>query len=92
MSDPFVALEQKDNEQNFLSLCSYVSICENKKMNFAGVLLLTLKNKNYKWLFINLLGLENEYDLVTMFLQYDPFLYKSKYITRYFKKNNLYKK
>lgn len=61
-------------------------------MNFAGVLLIVLKDKKYKWLFLNILDLENEFMLVNLFLQYDPFLYKSKYITRYFKNNKQYKK
>lgn len=92
MIDPYKALEQVDSEHRFLSLCTYISVCENKKMNLANVLLLALKNDRYKWLFLNMLDLENEYDLVKMFLHYDPFLYKSKYITRFFKTFDVYKK
>lgn len=90
--DPFSILERKDSEHNFLCLCSYISICENKKMNLANVLLLSLKEKQYKWLFLNILDVENEFELVKMFLQYDPFLYKSKYITKFFKSYNKYRK
>ena len=90
--DPFAILEKKDNEHNFLCLCSYVSICENKKMNLANVLLLSLKEKHYKWLFLNILDVENEFELVKMFFQYDPFLYKSKYITKFFKQYTKYRK
>ena len=39
-------LEKKDIVHKFLSLCSFVSICENKKLNLANVFLLVLKNKS----------------------------------------------
>ena len=90
MINPFTILEKKDNDHKFLCLCTYVSICENKKMNLANVLLLALKERQYKWLFLNILEVENEFELVKMFLQYDPFLYKSKYITKFFKTYDKY--
>lgn len=92
MNDPFTILERKDNGHKFLCLCTYISICENRKMNLANVLLLTLKEKQYKWLFMNILDIDNEFELVKMFLHYDPFLYKSKYITKFFKTYTKYKK
>mgnify|MGYP003119217825 FL=1 len=91
MSDPFSILEKKDNDHKFLSLCTYVSICENKKMNLANILLLSLKDEQYKWLFLTILEIENEFELVKLFLQYDPFLYKSKYITKFFKAYDKYR-
>ena len=74
--DPFTILEKKDNDHKFLCLCSYVSICENKKMNLANVLLLALKERQYKWLFINILEIENEYELVKMFFNTTHFCIK----------------
>jgi len=76
MMDPFTILEKKDNDHKFLCLCSYVSICENKKMNLANVLLLALKERQYKWLFINILEIENEYELVKMFFNTTHFCIK----------------
>ena len=35
---------------------------------------------------------DSEFELVKMFLQYDPFLYKSKYITKFFKTYDKYRK
>ena len=62
MTDPYSILEKKDSDHKFLCLCSYVSICENKKMNLANVLLLALKEKQYKWIFLNILEVENEFE------------------------------
>ena len=76
MINPFTILEKKDNDHKFLCLCTYVSICENKKMNLANVLLLALKERQYKWLFINVLEVENEFELVKMFLNTTRFYIK----------------
>ena len=37
MNDPFTILEKKDNGHKFLCLCTYISICENRKMNLEIV-------------------------------------------------------
>lgn len=82
-TSPFKHVESEDNTHMFFCLCTYISICENKKLNLSNVLLLILKNQKYKDLFMSRLEMETEYELVKLFLHHDPFLYKSKYITRY---------
>ena len=89
MDNPYTTLEKKDIVHKFLSLCSFVSICENKKLLLANVVLLVLKNKKYIDLFKEILIIESNYDLVKLFLQHDPYLYKSKYITKFLKKHTL---
>ena len=89
MDNTYSTLERKDSTHKFLSLCSFVSVCENKKINLANVFLLILKEKKYRNLFKESLYLESNFELVKMFLQHDPYLYKSKYITKFLKKNTL---
>ena len=89
MDNPYLTLEKKDIVHKFLSLCSFISICENRKINLANVFLLILKEKKYRDLFKETLLLDSNYELVKLFLQHDPYLYKSKYITKFLKKNTL---
>jgi len=89
MDSPYTILEKKDIVHKFLSLCSFVSICENKKLNLANVFLLVLKEKNYRDLFKESLIIDSNFNLVKLFLQHDPYLYKSKYITKFLKKHTL---
>ena len=86
---PYTILEKKDIVHKFLTLCSFISICENRKINLANVFLLVLKEKRYRELFRESLLLDSNYELVKLFLQHDPYLYKSKYITKYLKKNSI---
>ena len=89
MDNPYTILERKDIIHTFLTLCSFISICENRKVNLANVFLLVLKEDRYRELFKQSLLLDSNYDLVKLFLQHDPYLYKSKYITKYLKKNSI---
>ena len=87
MDNPYTILEKKDLVHTFLTLCSFVSIAENRKLNLANVFLLVLKEEKYRNLFKEGLLLDNNFELVKTFLQHDPYLYKSKYITKFLKKN-----
>ena len=89
MDDPYTLLERKDIVHKFLALCTFISICENKKLNLANVFLLILKKKKYRALFKESLIIDTDFELVKIFLQHDPYLYKSKYITKFLKKNSL---
>jgi len=87
MDNPYTVLDRKDIVHKFLSLCSFVSMCENKKINLANVFLLVLNKKKYRDLFKDTLLLESNYGLVKIFIEHDPLLYKSKYITKFLKKH-----
>ena len=89
MDSPYTNLDRKDIVHIFLTLCSFISICENRKINLANVFLLVLKEERYRDLFKNSLLIDSNYELVKLFLQHDPYLYKSKYITKYLKKNSI---
>ncbi len=89
MDNPYTVLERKDLVHKFLTLCSFVSIGENRKINLANVFLLVLKEQKYRDLFKHALLIDNNFELVKVFLQHDPYLYKSKYITKFLKKNSI---
>ena len=89
MDNPYTILERKDIVHKFLGLCSFVSICENKKLNLANVFLLVLKEKKYRDIYKESLIIDTNFELVKIFLQHDPYLYKSKYITKFLKKYSL---
>ncbi len=89
MDNPYTILEKKDSIHKFLALCSFISICENRKINLANVFLLILKEHKYRELFKECLLIDNNFELIKLFLQHDPYLYKSKYITKFLKKNSI---
>ena len=67
MDSPYTILERKDMIHVFLTLCSFISICENRKINLANVFLLILKEEKYRKLFKRSLLLDSKY--ITKYLK-----------------------
>ena len=68
---------------NFLHYCSLVCILNNKKLNLANIFILTLKNPHLRKIYKSLCDVDNDYDALKYFLEYDVSLHKSKYIKKY---------
>lgn len=54
-----------------------------KKLNLPNIFLLILKNVNYKNVLKTLVSIDSDYELFKMFIEYDPTLSKSKYISKF---------
>jgi hypothetical protein len=76
-------LDKKELDHIFKSLCSMLCILYNKKLNLANILLLYLQDVQVRDLFKNTLSLSSDFEAVRVFLDFDPCLYKSKYIMKY---------
>jgi len=80
-------ITDKETEYYFLCFCSLMYILAEKKLNLPNVFIAFLKNKNYRMLFKQMLNLETDHDCVKIFINFDPNLHKSKYITKFLNKN-----
>lgn len=76
-------IDKKETEHIFKSICSLICIIHNKKLNLANILLLYLQNSDIRELFKQTLSLNTDYDAVKVFLDFDPYLHKSKYIMKF---------
>lgn len=78
-----LTLEKKEQEHNFMCFCSFMCILHGKKLNLPNIFLLLLQNNNYKQTLKQLIDIDNDYDLFKMFIEYDPTISKSKYISKF---------
>lgn len=76
-------LEYKENFHLFKSFCSFLCIVKSKKYNMANILLLYLQDKAVRDLFKELMSVYTDFEAIKLFLEFDPALYKSKYIMKY---------
>lgn len=76
-------LEYKENLHLFKTLCSLLCITKSKKYNMANILLLYLQDSSVRDLFKELLSVSTDFEAIKLFLEFDPTLYKSKYIMKY---------
>lgn len=80
-------LEKDELSHNFLCFCSFICIINGKKLNLPNIFLLVLKNETYKSLLKYMLTIDNDYDLLKFFIDYDYTISKSKYISKYLNSN-----
>jgi hypothetical protein len=76
-------LEYNESLHLFKTFCSYLCIVKSKKLNIANILLLYLQDNNVRNLFKVLLSVYTDFEAIKLFLEFDPTLYKSKYIMKY---------
>ena len=76
-------LEYKENLHLFKTFCSFLCIVRSKKYNMANILLLYLQDNSVRELFKELLSVSTDFEAIKLFLEFDPTLYKSKYIMKY---------
>ena len=80
-------LEKNELNHNFLCFCSLLCIINGKKLNLPNIFLLVLKNETYKSLMKYMLTIDNDYELLKHFIDYDYTISKSKYISKYLNSN-----
>lgn len=86
--DPSEKITHFEVTHLFLSFCTFCTLLDTKKLNLANVFLLVLKNKKYRELLKEYCDFKNDYYALRYFLQYDPTLYKSKYIMKFINSKN----
>jgi hypothetical protein len=75
--------EHKEKERIFNSFCSFISILNNKKMNYASILLAYIQDAKIREFFKMINNVDNDMAAIKIFLENDPTLYKSKYVMKF---------
>ena len=87
--NPVNSLYAQEYEHYFLCFCSLVCLLGNKKLNLANIFLTMLRDKEMRDAFKMLSDIDTDYTALKKFLEYDPALYKSKYIRNYLDAGNV---
>jgi len=80
---PTANINNYEFEVNLKTFCSFLSILYGKRMSYSNIFLQVLKNDRIKELYMLCVGEENEYEALRLFLNYEPSVCKSKYISKY---------
>jgi len=83
IANPSQSIIDRETEHMFLSYCSYCTLLKGKKLSFQNVFVLTLQDEQLRNVFKELIGVDSNIEVFKIFLEYDPTITKSKYITRY---------
>jgi hypothetical protein len=80
---PSQRIIEQESEHILLSFCTFCTLIKGKKLSLQNVFLLVLQNENFKHILKELIGIDSDIEIVRLFLDFDPTIAKSKYITKY---------
>lgn len=83
MSDPSANLIAEESDHLFLSFCTFVMNLKGKKLSIQNVFIQVLQTEKLKTIMKEILNLDTDYELVKVFLEFDPTIAKSKYVTKF---------
>ena len=85
--NPSQSIIDRESEHILLSFCSFCTLLKGKKLSFQNVFILALQDEKLRSILKELLGVDSNYEIVKIFLEYDPTITKSKYITKWLNSN-----
>jgi hypothetical protein len=88
--DPSNNIEETEQSHLFMCYCTFVMNLQGKKMSVQNVFVYTLQNEKMKNFLKSILCIDTDFEIVRVFLDFDPSISKSKYVTKYL--NNKKKK
>lgn len=83
MIDPSSNLIEEESNHLFLCYCTFVMNLKGKKLSIQNVFIHTLQSDKLKNIFKEILNLDTDFELVKVFLDFDPTIAKSKYVTKW---------
>lgn len=78
---------QDETEHLLLSFCTLCSLIKGKKLSLQNIFLIVLQEERLRNILKELLCIDTNYELVKLFVSYDPLISVSKYVTRFLNTN-----
>ena len=78
---------QDETEHLLLSFCTLCSLIKGKKLSLQNIFLIVLQEERLRNILKELLCIDTNYELVKLFVNYDPLISVSKYVTRFLNTN-----
>lgn len=86
-STPSNTIIEAETEHLLLCFCTYCTLLKGKKLSLQNVFVLVLKEHRLRNMLKELLSVDNSFELVKIFLRFEPSIAQSKYITKYLNAN-----
>lgn len=72
-----------ETEHLLLSFCTLCSLLKGKKLSIQNIFVIVLQEERLRNILKELLCLDNNYELVKIFVSYEPLIAASKYVTKF---------
>lgn len=74
---------KQETEHIIMCFCTLVSQIKGKRLSLQNIFLVVLQEPRMRQILKSLLNIECDQEVVQLFIEYDPTILKSKYITKY---------
>ena len=85
-NSPYQNIQIAEFEKSFYSYCTFIALLHDKKMNFATVFLKILEDRALRDIFVSIIEEENDFTAIRKYIQTEPSVTKSKYVTKFLNK------
>ena len=80
---PSSNIMKNETEHLLLSFCTLCSLLKGKKLSMQNVFVIVLQEERLRNILKELLCVDTTYEIVKMFISYEPLIPVSKYVTKY---------
>jgi len=85
---PAFSLMKDESDHLLMCFCTFCSQLKGKKLSLQNVFILVLQEERLRNILKGLLTIETNFDVVRLFIDFEPAITKSKYITKFLNSNS----
>jgi len=74
---------KRETDHIISCFCTLVSQIKGKRLSLQNIFLVVLQEPKIRSILKNLLSIDTDQEVIQLFIEYDPSILKSKYITKY---------
>jgi len=80
-------ITKRELDHLLLCFCTFCCLIKGKKLSLQNIFVLVLKEEKLRKMLKTLLTVDNDFEMVKMFIDFEPQIAESKYITKYLNQN-----
>ena len=80
-------ITKRELDHLLLCFCTFCCLLKGKKLSLQNIFVLVLKEEKIRKVIKTLLTVDNDFEMVKMFIEFEPQIAESKYITKYINQN-----
>lgn len=80
-------ITKRELEHLLLCFCTFCCLLKGKRLSMQNIFVLVLKEERLRSMLMTLLTVETEFEMVKIFIEFEPQIAESKYITKYLNQN-----
>jgi len=86
---PAIDITKRELDHLLLCFCTFCCLIKGKKLSLQNIFVIVLKEEKLRKILKTLLTVDTDFEMVKIFIEFEPQIAESKYITKFLKKNSL---